>query len=240
MHKEALLTDIQPNIPHFSTTSSYHSLKNLTYQQKPSTQNNYKPNTTQTYPKQQLVANLNPKPRSRTFSNDDYEEKRRKNLCFWCDEKYSPTHKCEKKKLYNLQVITAKEESEFFHEAGEFSEEEEESDQKFTLCAVNGGPLYSTLKLAGQIKDKSVVFLIDSGSTHNIVSSVLVEKLQLETKPVPPYKVCLANGKEVKGNAQCSQLKWNTGEERFEMDALILIGIINKILYFILDIEVCL
>ena len=32
------------------------------------------------------------------------EEKRLKNLCFWCDEKFSPRHRCKNRQLYMLTV----------------------------------------------------------------------------------------------------------------------------------------
>ena len=39
--------------------------------------------------------NLNPK---------QIEEKRSKNLCFWCDDKFSPSHKCKNRQLYMITV----------------------------------------------------------------------------------------------------------------------------------------
>lgn len=224
LHEDALLIDFQPNSIPYSPMYNQHPLRNTTYQQKYPTSNSSKPASNQHNLKPQPITNLNPNSKNKTFYNNDYEERRRKNLCFWCDEKYSPAHKCEKKKMFNLQVVTAEDEPENFHEVEEFPEEEEDegNDQGITLCAVNGNLIYNTFKVAGQIKGKPVLILIDSGSTHNVVNATLVEKLKLETKTVPTYKVSLANGNEVKGNTQCSQLKWGVGSESFEIDALVL------------------
>lgn len=67
------------------------------------------------------------------------------------------------------------------------------------MCATNGSPVYNTFKITVRIKGKSILILVDPGSTHNIINSALVEKLRLETEVVPSYTVSLANGKEVKG-----------------------------------------
>lgn len=39
-----------------------------------------------------------------TLTSKEIDEKRANNLCYWCDEKYSSTHKCQKKRLYVLQI----------------------------------------------------------------------------------------------------------------------------------------
>lgn len=32
------------------------------------------------------------------------DKKKAKNLCFWCDERFTPGHRCKKKQLYVLQI----------------------------------------------------------------------------------------------------------------------------------------
>lgn len=105
------------------------------------------------------------------------------------------------KKLFNLQLVTMEEEPEIFHEVEE-QEWLDESDnvsgrQNIATYAVNGSSEYNTFKTIGQVKGIPVLILIDSGSTHNIINSSLIEELQLEAKPGGVFQVSVANGKLV-------------------------------------------
>lgn len=176
LHEEALLADYSLPIYNDNPITNHSPIRNQ-YQPQTFASTQHKANNHQTIIKQPAITSLNPKPGRKIFNNEDYEERRMKNLCFWCDEEYSHNHKCEKKNLYNLQVATTGEEPEIFHEATKFPEEEEEdgdNDQRTTLYAINGEPVYNTFKISGQVKEKSILILFDSGSTHNIVSTKLV------------------------------------------------------------------
>ena len=39
-----------------------------------------------------------------TLSDAEIDEKKSKGLCFWCDEKFFPGHKCQHKKLHMLTI----------------------------------------------------------------------------------------------------------------------------------------
>lgn len=52
------------------------------------------------------------------------------------------------------------------------------------MCAINGFPVHNTPKILGEIAGTQVVTLLDSGSSHNVVNSELIEKLKLNTEPV--------------------------------------------------------
>ena len=47
------------------------------------------------------------------------EEKRLKNQCFWCEEKFSPGHRCKNRQLY---MLTVQEDDEEVREEKENSE----------------------------------------------------------------------------------------------------------------------
>ena len=44
------------------------------------------------------------------------EEKRLKNLCFWCDERFTPGHRCKNRQLYMITVHDDEEEGDSIHE----------------------------------------------------------------------------------------------------------------------------
>jgi hypothetical protein len=41
--------------------------------------------------------------------NQEFEDRRLKGLCFWCDEKFVPGHRCRNKKVYSLSVLEEEE-----------------------------------------------------------------------------------------------------------------------------------
>jgi hypothetical protein len=42
---------------------------------------------------------------TRPIKKKDLDKRRAKGLCFWCDEKFVPGHRCQNKRLYSLCVI---------------------------------------------------------------------------------------------------------------------------------------
>ena len=92
------------------------------YQNKPSTppsynknppglpNNNFKPPHSGILPSPSPY-NLNTTNRTtRPIRNKDLDERRAKGLCFWCDEKFIPGHRCQNKKLYSLCIVEDNEE----------------------------------------------------------------------------------------------------------------------------------
>ena len=47
------------------------------------------------------------------LTSKQMEEKRLKNICFWCDEKFSPRHRCKNRQLY---ILTVQDEEEWKNE----------------------------------------------------------------------------------------------------------------------------
>ena len=89
------------------------------------------------------------------------QERIEKGLCYFCDEKYHPGHKCSRPKLYLLEGM------EFEREGEENLEEEETFDQLVTetiptvqqaellgisLNAIAGAPSPKTMRLVCPIK----------------------------------------------------------------------------------------
>ena len=37
-------------------------------------------------------------------SGSDFDERRTKGLCFWCNEKYEPGHKCRQRQVYLMEI----------------------------------------------------------------------------------------------------------------------------------------
>eukprot|EP00253_Pinus_taeda_P006430 PITA_06430 len=102
-------------------------------------------------------------------SPTEMEKRRKQGLCYYCDEKYSPGHKCKEPKFF--QIDATDHSSSLEAPPLEELEEEEEDNQKnhvpeepvTSLHALAGISSPQTLKIRGFIKHRPVVVLIDSG-----------------------------------------------------------------------------
>nr|GEW17017.1 hypothetical protein [Tanacetum cinerariifolium] len=83
------------------------------------------------------------------------KDKRAKNLCFYCDQKYAPDHKCLGQ-LYSLVVLTEEEDEGGNMDKFECLEEEQIEEfirsLEISLNALNGIISYKTLRIEGDIK----------------------------------------------------------------------------------------
>ncbi|GAA0174020.1 hypothetical protein LIER_27497 [Lithospermum erythrorhizon] len=110
----------------------------------------------------------------RTLSESELQQKRAKILCYKCDENYSPDHRCKKKEL---QVLLLQDGLEF---SNELEKEEDEPKKR---------------DFENQV--------VEVGATHNFISNVLVNKLQLTLTETTPYGVVLGTGQATKTKGIC-------------------------------------
>lgn len=96
--------------------------------------------------------------------------KREKGLCYCCDEKYSPGHRCRNKELHILVVQGEEGGEELPEESAEGEEEEAVGEMvELSINSVVGLTTPKTMKLKGAILGQSVVVLIDCRATHNFI-----------------------------------------------------------------------
>lgn len=97
------------------------------------------------------------------LTESEFAEKRAKGLCFRCDGKFTPGHRCPGK---TLQVLIISDEEE-----GEEAIDHAHLDTiKVSLNSVSGLTPPHTMKVRGDMGGLQVGVLIDSGATHNFVS----------------------------------------------------------------------
>jgi hypothetical protein len=65
---------------------------------------------------------------------------------------------------------------------------------QLSLNALSSTNNDNSIKLKTQIKDKIMLILLDSGSSHSFISSHFVQLAKIPTVPIPPRKIKLANG----------------------------------------------
>lgn len=99
---------------------------------------------------------------------------------------------------------------------------EDDSKVEVSAHALQGTQGLHTLKIEGLIKKLPVTMLVDTGSTHNFISQLLVKKLGIQTSTCTAMKVTLADGSQSQCTKLVSGLKWQAGNTLFQSDFLVL------------------
>ncbi|KZV29106.1 hypothetical protein F511_06601 [Dorcoceras hygrometricum] len=152
----------------------------------------------------------------RIVSQQEYQRRKEKGLCFRCGKAYSPMHKCAFKLL---QVAVLEEEEGEEEELIDTLTEGDGQEEDIKDCGTLELPLFSisgmnqpqTLKLRRRIKDEEVVVMVDSGASHNFVSRALMEKLGLGIDETVRFGVCLGNGGRIQCQGLCRNLQVELG-----------------------------
>jgi hypothetical protein len=69
-----------------------------------------------------------------------------------------------------------------------------------------------TLKIEGYIKNKKLIVLIDSGSTHNFIHYKLAKALNCFVYPAPEFQVMIADGGTINCLGKCNKINLTMGE----------------------------
>jgi hypothetical protein len=129
-----------------------------------------------------------------------------KGLCYNCDDKYVPGHKCKENKL--CMAIS----EDVLDEYGEVSPKETlpQSDditppfdhiKVEPLISFNSLTLFSspqTLKLISYIKHMKFIILVDSGHTHNFIHHHLSQEINCYIHAVNNFQIMISNGGSMK------------------------------------------
>lgn len=138
------------------------------------------------------------------------------NLCYSCGEKYVPGHNevCAKKQKPQMNALALNEldlDRELSEETLNALDTEDKLHEEFCQLSINAMSSQDTLscvKLKARVKDKVMIILMDSGSSHSFISSTFVQLAQLPTATIPAKRVKLANGAWMETTQQVSKLKW--------------------------------
>lgn len=154
--------------------------------------------------------NNNQLPPIKRISAAEMQERRDKKLCYYCDEKYEPGHKCKKRQIFLLE--------------GEESEDTidenstETKDPIVSVHALSGSVSHQTMRIRGNIKNKAITILIDSGSTHNFLDPVVAKRTGCTIQSTSPMRVTVADGTKITSDSICKHLKWNMQGKEFQAD----------------------
>ncbi|XP_028552383.1 uncharacterized protein LOC114580110 [Dendrobium catenatum] len=160
----------------------------------------------------------------RRLTEAELKDKRAKGLCYRCDEKFGPGHRC-KDKLLQVLLVEDPEGEEVEEELGG---EEEGVDHlhldmiEVSLNSVAGLTAHSTMKMEGRIGSFTVTVLIDSGATHNFIACRLVEELGIPMIQGRGVGVSLGTGQKEQCAGRCSGVTLSIQGEDITQDFLVL------------------
>lgn len=165
----------------------------------------------------------------------EQQERRSKGLCFNCDERFHPGHRCAKKQFLLLlsdepnlepENATLPTETEIQTETPplELTTTDNSPGEHFQLsyAALAGPPSPRTLRVQGYIKEMSVTILVDTGSSHNILQPRVAEFLNLPVVSIPSFSVIVGNGDSITCASFCSDVPVVLAQQLFTIPCYIL------------------
>lgn len=156
---------------------------------------------------------------AKPVSRKEYDEKRKNNLCFYCNEKY---FRGANSKVYMLlypdEVEEHQEEPVVTSEMEQIDTDNEEIT--LSLHALLGTTGMHTLQLHGLVKKQKVLMLVDSGSTSNFIDLSLAKSLGLELLPIKRLQVAVADGFTLPVQFMCKKVCWSAQGAKFCTDLL--------------------
>ncbi|KAK8919224.1 hypothetical protein KSP39_PZI021927 [Platanthera zijinensis] len=123
----------------------------------------------------------------------ELQARKEKGLCFNCDEKYAPGHRCQK-----VQVFMLREEDEEDHPGLEAEEELDLAEFGVSIQAMEGCVAPTTMRIKGRIGKELVTILIDSGSTHNFINPEVALKIGHPVDRNAAFQVMVTDGSKLR------------------------------------------
>jgi hypothetical protein len=145
------------------------------------------------------------------LTRDEMDECQVKGLCYNCDEKYFPHHKCKEQ---NCFMAISEDISEEDVETPLMSESPEttnitppsnlpEVELVISLNSLTGFSAPQTLKLIDYIKHRKVIILIDSGRTHNFIHCRIPQETHCYIHAINNFQIMIANGGSMECGGHC-------------------------------------
>ena len=140
----------------------------------------------------------------RRITSQEARERREKGLCYYCDEKYSLGHRCERPQLFMIEDSP--------NMGEENSEDNEQGAEVFealpeiSFHAIAGAEHPQSLRVWGRLKNKNLLVLIDGGSTHNFIDQATASQFGLYITRNKKLQVVVANREKIECAGQCQGL----------------------------------
>lgn len=166
-------------------------------------------------------------PTYKKFTTAELRARREKGLCYYCDEKCNPQHRCKSACFLLVgkeeieELLQGENEIENVEETGQ---EEQlnlmEMNSEISLNALTGS--FHPNTLVGRCANKEVKILIDSGSNNNFINPHIVEKLKLKPIPTLGFKVGTGSGAFLQCSSKCEQVSLVIQDDEFQTELFVL------------------
>ncbi|CAJ2661993.1 unnamed protein product [Trifolium pratense] len=180
-------------------------------------------NTPPTRPMSQFQKN----PNIKRISPAERQLRRDKGLCYWCDEKFSFTHKCPNRQLMLLQYDDNDENSEI-DSAIQSPDSTTDSpttnipEHHLSFNAMKGTSHMGILRFTGSIEQIKVQILIDGGSSDNFLQPRIAKCLKLPVEPASTFRVLVGNGEIMTAEGMINQLPLDIQGHKLEIPVYLL------------------
>ncbi|VFQ76756.1 unnamed protein product [Cuscuta campestris] len=149
-------------------------------------------------------------------------ERSKKGLCWYCEEKWAPSHNCKSRFLAYMGPDDDEPSSEVKVDSPPEVDDAVILADVSSLHSLAGSPSPRALKLVGSVNTQEVNVLLDSGSTHNFVHPMVAERLALVLHLVPPFRVYVGNGDSLRCAYSCPRTPLLLQGTLFEVDLFLL------------------
>ncbi|KAM0043609.1 putative nucleotidyltransferase, Ribonuclease H [Helianthus debilis subsp. tardiflorus] len=168
----------------------------------------------------------------RSLSRTEYEDRRKKGLCFRCGQQYGPPHKCPEGKLRVLLLGEDEDDCSLgdhcLLQPDPSPTQETDSDCSIGTCnalefagTVEAQTSSATMKLEGMLLGFPISMLVDSGASHNFISRRLVSAMGLSSSDFKGINIKLGDGHFVFVHEKCVALPITIGPCSFSVNALV-------------------
>jgi hypothetical protein len=93
---------------------------------------------------------------------------------------------------------------------------------QLSLNAIAGTEGANSIQLKATVQNKTILILVDTGSSHSFVSSQFVHMARLPTAPVPRQKIRLADGSSMSTTELVRDLQWYIRGHTFTKGMIVL------------------
>ncbi|XP_031502673.1 uncharacterized protein LOC116265858 [Nymphaea colorata] len=146
------------------------------------------------------------RPIIRRLTPEQIREKQRQNICFHCDQPWTPGHACRRFHMYQVEEEGEDAPTETIGEQrqdeGEFAQSPE-----ISLHALSGHEVPQLMRVEGRLHGRKVSVLVDTGSTHNFICEKSARALGCEIDQQAAFDVVVGDGSTLKCKGRCTDEK---------------------------------
>nr|KYP73406.1 hypothetical protein KK1_006031 [Cajanus cajan] len=143
----------------------------------------------------------------RKMTQAEMQVRREKGLCYTCDDKFTPQHRCPNRHYMILQVEEEASQVENTISEPELIEHANEQDHHLSFNALKGNSGLGTIRFQGRIQGHAVSILLDSGSSDNFLQPRVAHFLNLPIQPAAQFHVMVGNGHSMTAEGLIPDLK---------------------------------